>query len=119
MERPYLIGEAIYLCKQCQYLVGKIILTQNNDFALIESIAVAPYSKINKRLFIELYKEMWDAEKALRFYQHPHFDVIAIFYQIKGGPARQLEYETIGELLERTKYILTDRILAQQRINST
>jgi hypothetical protein len=97
------LSEASALSFDNQHLVGHIILGDNNEFEVIDSITIAPYGKLNQLLFFKLYKEMKDPEKAISFYDLPQYDVIIILRQLVADGDYYLKYIELDTYLNQSE----------------
>lgn len=71
------LDEAHHLCQCYGELAKRVIGNYERD--VLEQIVVAPYDKLNKHLFLEIYKETHCPMKSLEFYKGTAYDVLAIF----------------------------------------
>ncbi len=81
-NEPITLNQATALCNRYQHLKGNVVISNKGDFEVIDSIAIAPYNKLDKLLFFKLYKEMKDATKAMGFYNQDQYDVVLILREL-------------------------------------
>jgi len=76
-RHPLTIDQAIHICSNFQYLVGRKF--SNNDvIANIDCVIVVPYDEISKYIFLLEYRNCGDAVQALDMYDGQSFDVVIL-----------------------------------------
>jgi hypothetical protein len=77
---PFDFAMAEKICDQYQYLVGQPFELSNPVYSKIQAVVVSPYSTLDKWLFVHIYDEEKNPEKALSFYKKSAYDVIVMAY---------------------------------------
>jgi hypothetical protein len=73
---PMTLAEAEHLCDLYSILKGEVLCGCGEQQNLIDSVAVAPFDRLNKWIFVYFFLETDDIKQSIEFYKYSDFDVV-------------------------------------------
>lgn len=99
-ERVFSLKEAVRFCQKYARLIFKL----GGIGKEVDCVAISPYDKLNKHLFLDIYKQTGSPSQSLAFYKGHDYDVIVIFKS--RACAKDLSFEDALTFLEARNVVI-------------
>lgn len=103
--KPLTSAEAVLLCQQFGFLVGKTLLSEPTDFFLIEHVVTAPFDEPAKNIFATRFLQNMNPLESISFYHETDFDVLLFARSV--AEKGTVLYESLQDYLQHEHIDLT------------